>query len=88
MTNRFGVLFSCFRFLVFVLVSLFVDLNTGGEEVTQHRRFVYPNLSEYLAKNFVSSEIFVCASFRLLVSSATSTHRQTHTGTESGRESE
>lgn len=30
MTNRFGVLFSCFRFLVFVLVSLFVDLNTGG----------------------------------------------------------
>lgn len=38
MTNRFEVLFSCFRFLVFVLVSLFVDLNTGGEDVTQHRR--------------------------------------------------
>lgn len=88
MTNRFGVLFSCFRFLVFVLVSLFVDLNTGGGRRYTAKAFVYPNLSEYLAKNFVSSEIFVCASFRLLVSSATSTHRQTHTGTESGRESE
>lgn len=31
------VLFSCFRFLVFVLVSLFVDLNTGGK-TSQHRR--------------------------------------------------
>lgn len=81
----FVFLFSVFGFRS--RFSVCRSKHRGGRRYTA-QAFVYPNLLEYLAKNFVSSEIFVCASFRLLVSSATSTHRQTHTGTESGRESE
>lgn len=78
MTNRFGVLFSCFRFLVFVLVSLFVDLNTGGEDVTQHRRLCIQIFQNILRR--ISSAAKSSFAHRFVFSSrAPQAHTDKHT---------
>lgn len=76
------VLFSCFRFLGFVLVSLFVDLSTGGK-TSQHRRLciqIFLNISRRISSAAKSSFA------HRFVFSSRAPHAHTDTHTQSERE--